>query len=763
MIIVNFFRLKTNIHKIINIAELMYRCNECILNFSSSETLKKHFQNKHQERCILKFKNNSNPLNCNPIYFDNELSVMSNEINFENNDIIFHLNPNVENESIHITENLELELNNLAVSRNKETKIINIIKDYTRLLKLKSNLDFEEPDWNYLFNIKLRIKKKFESLNIELPKTYFLDEIGKYTLHKLNLKDLLKIYCNKDLLELVENYRVFCIKNKKKGHYFSIYDGKILNEHEFFKAYPDGLKICLYLDDIKISGKKRLLIYFFLADLDPMIRFDFNHYLLWATCDSNVLHDLGFDPIFEILLDELLDFVDGIQISDGKILRGYLFGITGDNEILNTLAGITTCFQKIYTSCRRCYQKVNKNTTEMFYERSKYQTIEYLKLKISRMVSLSGITKDSWLNYISEFSPEKQLIPDISHDIHGGEIPRQLFSTISALIKDKILSLDQYNQTWDYICQELNLKRFLTLSSDIKMNQLFYENNENNYKNTFKFYESYIRLVTFPLILLLIVGDKKIFNHLQVHRIMCFKVFFHLLMRRNHTEESLLALEQSYNTVLENNLRCGYKAVFKTHSPKHYKTHIKELGTLRNFMTNGGENANQMNKNYNFSTRNVCYNLLINFIIKFKPYSSKEKKNDVKLSKFTLIDTKNYKNLVPYIGEPKCRLYNYFMLYGVKVSSGSCLKMNDSSYIVVRSIFQNITTNDIFIYGQICKSVAFDETLLYRFYSELGEHKLYPLNSIEQIVYCYNHKEKTYMIISFDRFLMKNAMLDVNE
>jgi len=87
---------------------------------------------------------------------------MSNEINFENNDIIFHLNPNVENESIHITENLELELNNLAVSRNKETKIINIIKDYTRLLKLKSNLDFEEPDWNYLFNIKLRIKKKLK-------------------------------------------------------------------------------------------------------------------------------------------------------------------------------------------------------------------------------------------------------------------------------------------------------------------------------------------------------------------------------------------------------------------------------------------------------------------------------------------------------------------------------------------------------------------------------------------------------------------------
>jgi len=680
------------------------------------------------------------------------------------------INPNQISEdepvTVNITESLEESLKNLNVSRNTELKIVELFKQYTNMLKEQNNLNFEEPNWEYLFNKRLQIKEKFKKLNIDLPEIHVLDDLGKNTVYKLKLKDLLKLYLNNDLLSLIENERIIYTKNKRNGHYFSIYDGSILNEHEYFKIYPDGLKIGLYADDIKIAGTKRFLLYLFLCELNPLIRSDPYHYLLWLACESIVVKEIGFDAIFELLIPELLDLSDGITITiedKQKTLYGYLYGIIGDNEILNKIAGISTCFQKVFTTCRRCLQKVNKNSKELFHERSKELTIQLVSMKIPKLTTYSGITHDSWVNYIADFYPEKQIIPDISHDINGGEIPRQLFSTLSALINENIITLDQYNQTWKKICNELNLNRFLTMPEDIQYHQLFYVNNENNYKNTFKFYESYIRLLTFPLILYLIVGDEEIFENLHVHRFMCFKTFFHLLMKRHHTEESLDALGNSYNTVLDNNMRCGYKSFHKTHSPKHYKTYIKELGTLRAFITNAGENSNQLNKNFNYSTKNVCYSLLINFVIRFKPFSLQNMKQDVKLSKYNIIDTNLYKDLEPCIGKPKCRIYDYLTLFGLKITRGSYIKMNDSTFIVVRSIFQNINSNEVFIYGQICKLVTFDDILQYRSFSELGEYKLFSLNAIDQIVYCYTHKDKTYMIISFDRFLIKNAMLDENK
>lgn len=79
------------------------------------------------------------------------------------------------------------------------------------------------------------------------------------------------------------------------------------------------------------------------------------------------------------------------------------------------------------------------------------------------------------------------MITDLSHDINGGEIPRQLLSTLSALILDGIITLSQYNKYWELFSNELGLRRFINMSSEVKLNQMFLENNQNNYKNYFKF------------------------------------------------------------------------------------------------------------------------------------------------------------------------------------------------------------------------------------------------------------------------------------
>src|SRR5690606_5616407 len=153
---------------------------------------------------------------------------------------------------------------------------------------------------------------------------------------------------------------------------------------------------------------------------------------------------------------------------------------------------------------------------------------------------------------------------------------------------------------------KLKLRRFLNMSVDITVSQLFYENDENNYKNDFKFYESYLRLLTFPMILRIITGKENVFGHPQVHRLMCFKAFVQLIMKKEHDSNSISAMEEIYKIVLQNNQACGIKPVLKMHNPKHYGAYIRELGSLRCFMTTTGENANQIHKKDNFNTRDVC-------------------------------------------------------------------------------------------------------------------------------------------------------------
>src|SRR5690606_11735702 len=198
-------------------------------------------------------------------------------------------------------------------------------------------------------------------------------------------------------------------------------------------------------------------------------------------------------------------------------IRARLMVITGDNEMLNIVGGMSTAFHKIFTTCRRCYQKVNKHCITDFHERSVFQTIDYNDINFPKKTKLTGLKHNTWINYLLDFSPEKQLVPDISHDLHGGEIPRHLLATLGSLGIDKVITLEQYNREWLSFTTKLKLRRFLNMSVDITVSQLFYENDENNYKNDFKFYESYLRLLTFPMILRIITGKENVFGHPQVH------------------------------------------------------------------------------------------------------------------------------------------------------------------------------------------------------------------------------------------------------
>src|SRR5690606_27575142 len=127
----------------------MYKCSECFATYCSSESLKKHILNKHQ-----------NTISCrsNSQLSNNSHSIVSlnQDRNWDIENSSLCINPNQISEdepvTVNITESLEESLKNLNVSRNTELKIVELFKQYTNMLKEQNNLNFEEPNWEYLFN-----------------------------------------------------------------------------------------------------------------------------------------------------------------------------------------------------------------------------------------------------------------------------------------------------------------------------------------------------------------------------------------------------------------------------------------------------------------------------------------------------------------------------------------------------------------------------------------------------------------------------------
>lgn len=124
----------------------------------------------------------------------------------------------------------------MKMSKSQEIKIINILEEYTKFLKCCS---YSEPDWKYLKNFEDRKKTILEKYNVQIPEKIMFDNFGKYVLVKFKLLDLLKMYLKHIISIIGEGRKKYVNNPKRKGKYYTIYDGTLLQENSFFKTYPD--------------------------------------------------------------------------------------------------------------------------------------------------------------------------------------------------------------------------------------------------------------------------------------------------------------------------------------------------------------------------------------------------------------------------------------------------------------------------------------------------------------------------------------------
>lgn len=114
-------------------------------------------------------------------------------------------------------------------------------------------------------------------------------------------------------------------------------------------------KLILYQDSLEVvnplgSGKNKHKI---LADLMPHNSAD--HMQLVLLCEEQDFKYFGQDLVMGFMVNDLKDLeLSGITLSDGKVYKGTLCAIAGDNLGSHNIGGFVESFRRSSYFCRYC-------------------------------------------------------------------------------------------------------------------------------------------------------------------------------------------------------------------------------------------------------------------------------------------------------------------------------------------------------------------------------------------------------------------------
>lgn len=148
-------------------------------------------------------------------------------------------------------------------------------------------------------------------------------------------------------------------ENKTPDVLKEFYDGRVFKNNPLFRDNLETLKIILYQDAFEIvnpigasKGKHKMLgIYFTLANYPYHIRTRISNIKLVALCNEKYF---SHEAVFRVLVDELKIIESGIEVYPGKIVKGGVAFITGDNLGSHTLGGFIENFSFSHYFCRFC-------------------------------------------------------------------------------------------------------------------------------------------------------------------------------------------------------------------------------------------------------------------------------------------------------------------------------------------------------------------------------------------------------------------------
>jgi len=229
----------------------------------------------------------------------------------------------------------------------------------------------------------------------------------------------------------------------KPGVFSDFVDGSVFQESDFLQRNPDGLPIILYEDGLEICrvlgsarGKHKVVaVYMVLGFCSPEWRSHVDNIQLVGLCKNKILdREQFYKPLVEDL-KKLED--DGLEIYEGKCVKGTAAFIAGDNLGLQGLMGMQESFGKTKYICRKCVipRELFKSEFPFFANRTKEHFDEaLLKIKNENLESYKGIKGSCSFHELKYYHVCKGTPFCLAHDLLEGVVCIDLALFIAHLV-----------------------------------------------------------------------------------------------------------------------------------------------------------------------------------------------------------------------------------------------------------------------------------------------------------------------------------------
>lgn len=221
--------------------------------------------------------------------------------------------------------------------------------------------------------------------------------------------------------------------------------------NQFFLENPECLKLILYQDAFEIvnplgSVKKKhkvVAVYLSVANLPAHVWSNTDHMSLVMLCGENDLKQFGSAKVFSELLVDLKDLEENGIAVDGKMIKGALYCITGDNLGSHTIGGFTEHFSHAQYFCRYCEITQSEFLSDDPSVCGPQRTPESYDSAVRDLQSdssqaIKGIKVNSVFNTLKSFHAcQPGLPPCLGHDIFESVLSYDVALYLKYFIKKK--------------------------------------------------------------------------------------------------------------------------------------------------------------------------------------------------------------------------------------------------------------------------------------------------------------------------------------
>lgn len=257
----------------------------------------------------------------------------------------------------------------------------------------------------------------------------------------------------------------------EKGIYRDFCCGKVFAQNEFFQSHPSAIRIHIANDDFETGnalGSKATIhklsaFYFTIENMPSVYRSKLENIYLLCLCYTDDLktEHTDINDIWRLVQRDINHLeTHGIDIGDGRIIKGTLTNSSFDNLGANQAFGFVASFNSTYF-CRICEMSKSECKSSSCEDPSKIRRIDTYNQTIQCIMNSAnvdvketrGIKMRCVLNDLKYFHILKNWSVDIMHDLNEGITPFVLKGFFKKMIELGLYSIESLNnwvQSFDY-------------------------------------------------------------------------------------------------------------------------------------------------------------------------------------------------------------------------------------------------------------------------------------------------------------------------